>query len=1380
MSPGRQGPGGPPEDRDYPWRMPRAEAAGGVSAREPARGRAGGGAEGEAELQPGERVGENLRFELLERLGTGGRGMVFRARDHQLHRTVALKFLILVDGPDQAQRVEQLIREARTNARLQHPHIVGLYDIDRWKSVRWKNALETGVPFLVMELLEGVSLRELLARGPLSLRQATALLIDVARGLSHAHAQGVIHRDLKPSNVFVLPDGHAKILDFGLARSLGQESHTGPLTEDDEVSLPGTPAYMSPEQWRRTPQDGRSDLWALGVLFHEMLLGAPPFSAADLRKLATPQPVRLSRPSLRLRKPDLPEAAERIVAKALRLKPQDRYASAEELLSELLQLKSQTEGLTPAPRELRDASRTEPERRSLTLLCCTLIPEAAPQTADDDEGEALRLFHQLCAEAIEPFDGTVATSVSGQLLAVFGYPVANEDDAFHAVRAALAIQRSMEATRPRLRVRVGVDTGPVVVQDQKGVPALQGEAPGLATWLSQRSVSHGVLMSDRTAQLVAGNFRTEKVEGLEASPDVPGRASVAWAVLGERGITSRFRLVQRQELTPMVGREEALSTLQRLWEEARAGRGQYVLLSGDPGLGKSRVAHELLQKIGASARTTVVQSWPQARHSPLYPLIDWEYRSLGLSKTAPPEEKLARLEQSLAWMGNLEKHVPLWAHLMSVPLSQRYPPLQLPPDEIKARLLETLAQALFASVQRNPMAMVLEDAHWLDTTTLELLSQVLPHLGTARILLVITFRPDFHPPWPEAPYRHRLNLSRLSEKQAAALVRQVDRTLPDETVEKLVQRADGVPLFLEQLARAVQEAGDKGLGDIPDTLHALLRSRLDRLRGSAQEAAQLAALIGREFSFALLERIWTQEEEKLEGALAALIEAGLLEVRGDPNEGRYAFRHALIQEAAQRSLLRKKRQQHHQRIAQALIDLRPDTVAAQPERIAHHLAEAGEVEQAINFYARAGQLAYQRSSPTDAISHFTKALELLHALPDTPQRQRREVQLCLELGPPLMAVKGYAHPDVERIYRRARELCRTVGEDAQLIPALQGLWAFSMVGGALPVARELAEQLAELASGQQDNLGVVVAQRALAATVLLQGEALECLEHVELGFALHQPSREKAYALKTGLSLGVALDAYAGWALWLLGRPDEARERELRAVVRARELGHSVTLAFVLSYLSAVLNSRGEYREALAAAEEGVALSETNRLALWHASSLIQRGWARAGLDSVPSRENESVPGGLKEMRQGLEQWMKTGARAGLTYIPITLSGLLLRAGQPSGVRELLDSAQQVVGRNGEHFYEPELYRLLGQLLQWERPEDRHAAETHFQRGLDIARRLSMRAWELRLAMSRFRLWAGTAREAEAKLGLAEVYGHFTQGLDTADLREARGLLSEA
>ncbi|HLL81812.1 MAG TPA: hypothetical protein VK420_04135, partial [Longimicrobium sp.] len=512
----------------------------------------------------------------------------------------------------------------------------------------------------------------------------------------------------------------------------------------------------------------------------------------------------------------------------------------------------------------------------------------------------------------------------------------------------------------------------------------------------------------------------------------------------------------------------------------------------------------------------------------------------------------------------------------------------------------------------------------------------------------------------------------------------------------------------------------------------------------------------------MLRRLWPQDDAALHEALESLEDAGLVERKGSGEESRFTFRHTLIQETAHHSLLRKRRQQYHLQLARLLLEERKETAEAQPELVAHHFAEGGSVEQAVEFFERAGLRANQRSAHLDAVSHYSRALQLVQGLPESPARHRREVGLRIALGGPLMAVRGYAHPEVERVYRRARELCRFASEDAQLIPALMGLWQYYIVAGDLLASRELAEQLTALARAKGDETARVLAYRALSTTEHLQGEPAACLVHSLEGLALYQISKHRAVALKVGQDPGVAMAMYAGWSGWMMGRADDALRYAKEGTALGRQLDHPMSLSLALCYLALVHNYRGEYAEALAAADEGLALSRNHGLSLWIAGCITQRGWARTCLGS---------PEGLEEFADGIDAWTDTGAGIAVTFFSITLAELCLDAGRTADAASLLEDAAGLLGRNQEHFYEAELYRLEADLTLAADPTALDAAAGHLQRALEIAKRQGVLAFELRVRGDLLRLARQRGDDAEAKRALEETLGRFDQGHDTVDLR---------
>jgi TOMM system kinase/cyclase fusion protein len=1315
-----------------------------------------------AALRPGDVVGAQ-RFEILERLGAGAMGVVHLARDRALDRTVALKFITCNWIGASRARIDELFQlEARLTARLAHDNIVRIFDLGN----------ELGVPFLVMEHLEGRPLDSLLAKEEWDALRATKIMIDVARGLAHAHRVGVVHRDLKPSNIFILKDGRAKILDFGLAG-------LGVLAVDGRSNAPamvGTPSYMAPEQWLGHPQDGRTDLWAAGVIFFEMLIGRKPFVESDFemlrRNVTSLDPI----PSLRQFRPELPEEAERVVGRALKKEITERFGTAEELLDALVGLEVTLTRNVQASSGNRQ-KRPRPERRQITLLSCALadLMGTAERMEPEDFGELVGTFFETCATVIRQLEGTMVSHTGGRSVACFGYPLAHEDDAQRAVRAAFLMREAVETlARPGGDIpaaHIGIHTGLAVAGrlsgDDPDAPAvIQGDVPEVTAWLERRARPGEILVTERTASLLRGLFELESL-GLE-SPDGAHYAVEIYRALGLCEPTSRFAPAMLTGLTPLVGRDAEVETLHHLWQEAKAGRGQVALVSGEAGIGKSRMVEILREHVAAESHAWLTaQCWSHFRNAALHPLVDCILRSTDIHHELAPAEKFTKLESALAALRlPLAETVPVLARFLHIPVCEPYEAPQLSPAEFKNELLDALTSALMAVAARQPTLFIVEDLHWSDASTLELLDILLARATTAALMVVATFRPEFQPPWRERSHVTRIPILRLSASDAATMVALAGHGshFPREMVHQLVDRSDGIPLFVEELARTVMETGTAQA--IPASLNELLLARLDRLGSGGKEVAQLSAVLGREFTYELIRRTANLDEEALRDKLRRLVESGLLRLGGGLGDVRYVFKHALVQEAAYGSLTRSQLREYHRRAAEVLARDFRDITDAQPELLAHHHAEAGEDDKAVVYLEKAGQLAAQRSAVGDAETHYRRALQLLLRQPESPARDRDELRLQLGLAAPLMAIRGYANPEVRETYARARELCQRAGDDAQLFESVLGLWYFHMVGGEVAVSADLGNQLLAQAEKSANPVTLMLAHRALGTSLMLCGEFQACREHTEQGLRLYDPAQHGKLVLKYGQDPGVTNSVYLAWSLWYLGFADQALERAQAGVELARALQHPLSTALALDYQALVRNYRGEHQIAGALAEEAMEIATEHRLPLWQAMSTIQQGWALIGL-------GERGRGG-ELLKNGVANWTQTGAKAGLTFFLASLVWSQWQSGALEEALSTIDEMEEWIRHKGELFIQAELLRLRGEVTLLRGAGNSHEAEAHFVRGLDIARQQRARAWELRLVTSLARVWAGRGESHRAHQLIGSTLNGFTEGFDTADLKHAR------
>jgi predicted ATPase/class 3 adenylate cyclase len=747
----------------------------------------------------------------------------------------------------------------------------------------------------------------------------------------------------------------------------------------------------------------------------------------------------------------------------------------------------------------------------------------ARQLDPEELHEVVRAYQETCAKVIARFDGYIAQYLGDGLLVYFGYPLAHEDDAQRAVRAGLGIVEALGQLNTRLTqergvqlaVRLGIHTGLVVVGEVGDATRQEqlalGETPNLAARLQGVAAPNTLVISATTFQLLGGFFACQPL----GTPLLKGQAQplAVYRVLYESMARSRLEAVGSTGLTPLVGREQEIRLLLERWAQVKDGLGQVVLLSGEAGIGKSRLVQVLKEHVAAEPQAwlTPCQCSPYHQNTALYPLIELLERvTLGFEREESPEQKLRKLEGFVVQYGlPLAETVPLFAALLSLPLSADYPPLTASPEQQKQKTLHALLTILLRIAAQQPLLFVMEDLQWVDPTTLEFLSLLFDQGPTARILALWMFRPDFLPPWTGRSHVTQVTLPRLPRHQTAEMTGRVahGKALPPEVLEQVAAKTDGVPLFVEELTKMVLESGLLQEREeryeltgplpplaIPATLHDSLMTRLDRL-AAVKGLAQLGATLGREFSYALLQAVAPWDEETLQRGLHQLVESEFLYQRGLPPQATYVFKHALIQETAYQSLLRSTRQQHHQRIAQVLEARFPEVSETQPELLAHHYTEAGLMAQALPLWQQAGQRALQRSANLEGIEHLNKGLAVLATLPDTPDRLQRELDLHVTLGTALTATKGYVSPEAEHTCARAWEICQRLGEPPQRFPALYGLWSLYFVGGKHRQTRDHAEQFLHLAQRQEDAAPFLLAHRTLGMSLYFMGEVAQARGH---------------------------------------------------------------------------------------------------------------------------------------------------------------------------------------------------------------------------------------------------------------------------------------------
>ena len=1046
--------------------------------------------------------------------------------------------------------------------------------------------------------------------------------------------------------------------------------------------------------------------------------------------------------------------------------------------------------VSPAP--------AEAEHRQLTLMFCDLVgsTELSRRLDPEDLREVMRRYQDTVAGVVARFEGHVAKFLGDGALAYFGWPRAYEDQAERAVRSGLAAVEMVGNLKTEdgqaLAARVGIATGRVIIGDIVGEAATEkdavvGETPNLAARLQELASPGQVVIGSTTRLLIGEAFDLTDLGSHEIKGF--GDPVAVWRVVGQSAVESRFEAAHPGALTRFVGRAPELGLLRRAWQQSQAGVGQVVLISGEPGIGKSRLVDALSAELGDESYTRITLGCsPYHTNSALYPLIVHLERVLGWEREDSADARLAKLERVLQNFSlPLDEVIPLFAALLTLPLpDDRFPSLNLTPQQQKQQTLDAVVAWLLEEAERRPVLQVWEDLHWADPSTIELLGLVIEQAPTAPILDVLTFRPEFTPPWPQRTHMTPLTLNRLERPEVEALIGQHTggKALPEEVVEHIVGKTDGVPLFVEELTKAILEADflreqDDGYQltgplsgvTIPATLQDSLMARLDRLP-TIREVAQLGAVLGREFAYEMVKAIGSIEETALQKGLDGLVAAELLYQRGRPPRAKYIFKHALVQDAAYQSLLKRTRQYYHRQVAELLESRFPEIVQSQQELVAHHYTEAGLAEQAVEHWYKAGQQALQRSANPEAVGHLQKGLKVLMTLPRSAARDRQELALQTTQGPALMATKGYAAPEVGEAYVRARELCELVGETEELFTVLWGLWLYRLVRAEHHTSLAMAQQLIELAENLPESEYLLEANLALGVSFLMIGELQTAREHLQEGVRLYDPERHAALAFSYGgINPGVACLAYLAWTLWLLGDVEQAISRADQAQALSRRLDNAYTLARSLYWNAILRQFVGDWQAVRADAEEAIAIATEQNIALVQAVGPIMLGWALV-------RRGQEVDGASK-IRQGVEAYRDTGAVFQLPHLMVPLAEAARAHGQPAEGLDVLADALAKVESTGERYLEAELHRLQGELLLDQSPGDHGPAEASFQNALAVARTQQAKSLELRAAMSLARLWQTQGKAPEARDLLAPVYDWFTEGFDTPDLKDAKALLDE-
>jgi class 3 adenylate cyclase/predicted ATPase len=1038
---------------------------------------------------------------------------------------------------------------------------------------------------------------------------------------------------------------------------------------------------------------------------------------------------------------------------------------------------------------------TEAERRQLTVMFCDLVGSTALAERLDPEElrDLMQAYQRACRDVIEKYDGHVAQYLGDGLMVYFGWPQAHEDDVVRAIRAGLEAVEAVSklASSTPLRARVGIHTGLVVVgetgQGDASVPkAAVGDTPNITARLQGLAEPGSVVLSERTRGLAGGLFDYADL-GAHVLKGISEPMRL-FRVVRARTTESRFEAARSEmALTPLVGREEEIALLMRRWQQAKEGEGQVVLVGGEPGIGKSRLARVLRERLGQDRHLVLrYQCSPYHLNSALFPVVELFERAAGFNREDNADQRLDKMQALL--LGSAEQiteRAPLFASLLSLPVD-RYPPLNLSPQKQKEKTMEALAGQVEALAQRQPLLMLWEDTHWIDATSQEFMDLLVPRLRHLPVLVIVTYRPESTPRWTDQAHVTTLGLNRLGRRQGAELVDKLTdgKALPQEVLDQILAHTDGVPLFIEELTKSVleskllRETGDGYVLEvplpalaIPTTLRDSLIARLDRL-APVRELAQIGACIGREFSYELLAALSPLKDTPLDETLEQLTKTGLVFRRGTPPDATYTFKHALVQDAAYDSLLKSKRAQLHAQIAQVLERDFSERVANEPELLAHHFTQAGLSERAVPYWVQAGQRALTRVAFTEAVAHLSTALTVNERLPASIERDRRELEVRLLLATAYMAVLGWSAIEVIQSLGPARELAIRLGEDDKLVAILYYIWQYHSNRCEFPSALRAVQDLDALAQSAEDSSAALTARATEAATRCWIGDLKRARRAGDQVLRLYDSGRHSQLVHIYNHDLKSGVLVWAEWWLWMLGYPDQAKQAALQQLEWARHLGHAFNLFFSLTTGTWALALRGETRLARQWIAEAHTLAREHTMTFM--ADVVVPCW-----DGIALIEQGDYAEGYALLTHGWSAWRDAGGLSGVPGGNMRRARALIGLQRFDEARGLLDEAVDFINQTGQRAEEAEVHRVLGELQRRQTPPDAHAAEASFLKALEVSRSQEAKSWELRAATSLARLWESQGKRHEAYALLAPIYSWFTEGFDTKDLIEAKALLEQ-
>jgi class 3 adenylate cyclase/tetratricopeptide (TPR) repeat protein len=1055
-----------------------------------------------------------------------------------------------------------------------------------------------------------------------------------------------------------------------------------------------------------------------------------------------------------------------------------------------LQTIAELEALAPAVQPARTAA----ERRQLTVLFCDLAGSTAMSARLDPEDmrEVIRGYQDICSGVIARYDGFVAKFMGDGVFAYFGFPRAHEDDAERAVRAGLdladGVARLQAPDGEALKIRIGIATGIVVVGDLIGQGSAQeqtviGDTPNLAARLQERAEPGGVLIADQTRRLLGNAFELKSL-GLQQIKgfDTP---VCAWAVLREAETETRFEASRASRMTPFVGREPEVALLLDRWRDARSGEGKVALLSGEAGIGKSRILATLRERIADEPHLVIrYQCSPHHVNDAFHPIVSYIWRAAEFASEEPSGVRLEKLE-TMVRRSRVEPSdiVPFLASLCSVSLHKAYAEIDMPPAEQKERLIGALLTLIEGQTREAPVVILLEDAHWIDPSSLELFDRLLDRIPELRAFLIVTFRPEFVPPWLGQSHVHSVTLSRFGRRHALAMVDRVagGKAMPPEVLEQIIAKTDGVPLFVEELTKTVLESdllresnGSYVLNSvltplaIPSTLQDSLMARLDRL-APIKEIAQIGATIGREFPLDLLETVSPIQGVALQDALDQLMAAGLVFGHRSLSQVTYAFKHALVQETAYATLLKSRRQQLHQRIAESLRDRFPERAEREPGIVAHHFTRAGLPKTAIEWWGHAGARAMQRFANHEAALSYVNGLNLMADLPASQERDRQELAFRLALGPALLAARGYASDEVERNYQEAGRLAEELSDKEAVFTSTRGQWHYFYDRSELDRALTLAERLCTIGMEDLSPEESCLAFRALGSTLMSKGEFIRATEVFERVVTPDSQALLGTCFAHHGEEPHIVALQYKGLSLAVRGYADSGLASAQSALSLAKDLNFPLMVAFASTVVGMVLMLRRDYEACAALVRQQIDFCSEQGFIFWSAAHQILHGASRSCL----YRDSE----GIAQIEQGIQGWKKTGAALHVPTWSSYLAEAALYVGDVDCAEKAVLNGIAVSERHGDAFALADLKRLAGQVLL---RQDRHdEARCAFEAAIDIASRQDAGLYLLRAGRDLAQLLADRGEAAAARDILSRIAAGLTEYSTGSDSQEAFFLLSK-